>query len=309
MFMRSVLALLTLSLLSGCVEPVIRRNQNKTDEVLTPPGYDKADLKKRIWIVPFTESIAWDPKQGADPELSKSLLANMKQIFSDAKGPFLIAKPFDQGLDDSQANSDNSDEDLKSIAQASGADGYLKGTVVTAEVLRTELPDGLVKTNEFRVVLRVAYELYDAYSGRLLFRGQEEDKHVEQRSDVLRFEFKYPEIEKRLQAMSKKVALKIYHAVLPASARMGWTGRVLSVENARVFLNAGEKTGIRMGDILKVVEPFKQIADFQSGKLVGNVPGRIKGTIKIIQFFGDDGAVGVLQSGGGFSPGDNVQLY
>lgn len=298
---------LTLTLVS-CVEPVIRRDK-ETEDPITAANYDKADLKKRIWVVPFVPAIAWDQSLGADPEIAAALQKQLKELFGDPKGPFILAAPYGQGLDDSQVTSANSDEELKRIAQGAGADGYLKGTIVNVEVLRTKLPDGLVKTNEFRVLLRVSFELYDAFSGRVLYRGQEEEKHLEQRSDLLRSEVKYPELDRRLEIMGKKLSQRVYNAVLPVSVRMGWTGRVLSVENARVYINAGEKTGLRMGDILKVIEQYKQISDYESGRLVGNVPGRIKGTVKIIQFFGDDGAIGVLQSGGGFSAGDMVQLY
>jgi hypothetical protein len=42
---------------------------------------------------------------------------------------------------------------------------------------------------------------------------------------------------------------------------------------------------------------------------VGQAPGRVKGTMKLIQFFGTDASVGVLQSGGGISSGDRVELF
>lgn len=295
------------ALLTGCVEPVIRRNEDSAP--LVPSQYDKADVKKRIWVVPLSSSFAWDPKQGEDPNIAGVLGKSLSEAFANPAGPFAISVPFGQGVDDTQADASTQDEELKRIAQATGADGYLKATVVSVDVLRTQLPDGLVKTNDYRILLKVSFEVFDAFSGRALYRGQEEEKYTEQRSDLLRADAKYPELDRRLGIMSKKLAERVYNSVLPASSRMGWRGKVLSVENARVYLNAGEKTGLRMGDVLKVVEPFKQIADFESGRVIGNIPGRIKGTIKIIQFFGEDGAIGVLQSGGGFTPGDAVQLY
>jgi hypothetical protein len=309
MLIRGILGFVVFGSLTACVEPVIRRESGETSSSIKTADYEKSDLKKRIWILPFSTAIAWDPAHGDDPELSRALQKQLKDAFADKKGPFLLAQPFGQGIDDFQITSDDPDEELKRVAQRAGADGYLKGTIVNAEVLRTQLPDGLVKTNEFRILLRVNFELYDGFSGRLLFRGQEEEKHSEQRSDLMRAEARYPELDRRLRIMSQKLVQRIYNSVLPASSRMGWTGQVVSVENARVYLNSGERTGLRMGDVLKVIEPYKQIADFNSGRVVGNVPGRIKGTVKIIQFFGDDGSIGVLQSGGGFVPGDMVQLY
>lgn len=296
-----------LGLVVSCVEPVIRRSEESPAVAQVP--YEKADLKKRLWIVPLTTSIAWNPKKGPDPEIGPNLEKKLAEVLGKAEGPFTVTRPYGVGVDDSGVTAETENEELKQVAQAAGADGYLKVNVVEVDVLRTQLPEGLVKTADFRIVLKIAYELYDASSGRALLRGQEEEIYTEQRSDLLRSEAQYPELDRRLVKMSHKLAERLYQSLLPASTRMGWAGRVLSVENARVYLNAGEKTGLRMGDVLKIVEPYKQISDYESGRLVGNVPGRIKGTIKIVQFFGDDGAVGVLQSGGGFIPGDIAQLY
>jgi len=291
----------------SCVEPVIRRTQDSGP--VEAADYDKADLRKKLWVVPFDASFAWNQDQGAQPKIMKTFHDTLKNEVGKKSGPFMLATPFGQGIDDFQISSTESDSELKRIALASGADGYLKGNIVNVDVLRTQLPDGLVKVNEFRIELRVNFELYDAFSGRLMYRGEAEEKHVEQRSDLLRVEIKYPELERRLKTMSETLAKRVLANILPSSSRLGWTGRILSVENARVYLNAGDKTGLRIGDILKVVEPHKQIQDFESGRFVGRVPGRIKGTLKVIQFFGDDGAIAVLQSGAGFSSGDIVQLY
>lgn len=309
-FNSRVVEILTIFAVTGCVQPVIRRINEKSDAVAAGDvAYDKSDVKKRVWIVPFSAGFAWDSSLGDAPEIGAILQKTLKSTFENPRGPFLLAAPFGQGVDDTQVTSVDSDADLKRVAQAAGADGYIKGSIVSVDVIRTQLPDGLVKTNDFRLVLKVSFDLYDAFSGRLLFRGEEQEIHTEQRSDLLRSETKYPELDRRLEIMSQKLVQKIYNDILPASSRMGWTGRVVNVESARVFLNSGEKTGLRMNDILKVIEPYKQITDSQTGRVIGNVPGRIKGTVKIIQFFGDDGSIGILQSGGGFATGDMVQLY
>jgi hypothetical protein len=84
---------------------------------------------------------------------------------------------------------------------------------------------------------------------------------------------------------------------------------VLRIDGTRIYLNSGRRTGILVGDVLKVIEHPREIVDPQSGDLVGEAPGRMKGTVKVIQYFGSDGAIAVLQSGGGIFPGDQVELF
>ena len=51
------------------------------------------------------------------------------------------------------------------------------------------------------------------------------------------------------------------------------------------------------------------IYDPETGALIGMSKGDIKGTLEIIDFFGPDGAVSILHSGGSVTEGDFVQLY
>ena len=71
----------------------------------------------------------------------------------------------------------------------------------------------------------------------------------------------------------------------------------------------GQVSGVKIGDILKVVENPSEIYDSQMGYQLGKVSGKVKGTLEIISYFGQDGAVGVLHSGAGFKESDRVEFY
>jgi hypothetical protein len=77
----------------------------------------------------------------------------------------------------------------------------------------------------------------------------------------------------------------------------------------RIYLNAGQMTGLQVGDTLKVLDDGEEIFDPVSNQLIGQSPGRVKGTVKVIAYFGKDGSLCVLESGGGFREGDRVELY
>ncbi len=64
-----------------------------------------------------------------------------------------------------------------------------------------------------------------------------------------------------------------------------------------------------MGHILKVITEGRDIYDPDTGALIGTAQGEIKGAIEVIDYFGPDGAIAVLHSGGQIQKGDLVQMY
>jgi hypothetical protein len=88
-----------------------------------------------------------------------------------------------------------------------------------------------------------------------------------------------------------------------------WEGRIASVQGERIFLNVGKISGLAAGDLLRVVDEGEEIYDTESGSFIGKSPGRLKGTLEVVSFFGQDGAIAVIHSGGGFRENDRVELY
>ena len=78
---------------------------------------------------------------------------------------------------------------------------------------------------------------------------------------------------------------------------------------SKVYINAGRQSGLNVGDILKVMTEGQEIFDPESGALLGVSKGQVKGTLEVIDYFGADGAVTILHSGGSVTEGDFVQLY
>ena len=91
--------------------------------------------------------------------------------------------------------------------------------------------------------------------------------------------------------------------------KLSWEGRVALVTGDRIYINAGRLSGIQMGDILKILEKGQEIFDPESGGFLGDSPGRMKGTIEIVSYFGKDGSIGVIHSGSGFKENDKAELY
>lgn len=86
-----------------------------------------------------------------------------------------------------------------------------------------------------------------------------------------------------------------------------WSGRVAAVEDGSVYLNAGEESGMQIGQKLKVFSQGKEIKDPTTGLIIGRTEKEV-GVVKIASFFGDNGSVATVISGQTPAPGYLVRL-
>jgi hypothetical protein len=91
--------------------------------------------------------------------------------------------------------------------------------------------------------------------------------------------------------------------------RIQWRGKIAKINGAKLYINAGRATGVQIGDILKVSSSGQDIFDPDSGLFLGRTGGDLKGTLEVSEFFGEDGAISRIHSGGNFIEGDMIQLY
>ncbi|MEW6324998.1 MAG: CsgG/HfaB family protein [Nitrospirota bacterium] len=96
--------------------------------------------------------------------------------------------------------------------------------------------------------------------------------------------------------------------LLDRMAKIEWSGRVAAVQDGDVVINAGQKTGLKIGDRLAGYTLGKEVIDPETGLSMGRVRGQKKGTLEIIEFFGEDGAIAKPVDGAGFTQGDVVRL-
>lgn len=124
----------------------------------------------------------------------------------------------------------------------------------------------------------------------------ERDAHLSYRRNLLRY--------------SVKVAVRRFVPQLAKlGAKLDWTGRVARIIGSKIYVNAGRRSGLNVGDILKVMTEGEEIFDPETGALLGVSKGEVKGTLEIVDYFGPDGSVSILHSGGSVTEGDFVQLY
>jgi len=133
--------------------------------------------------------------------------------------------------------------------------------------------------------------VYSKETGSMLGLGSKSTYDTELRDGVLR--------DALAKAMIK---------ILKQLKAKEWNGRIAKVKRKKVYINAGQKTGLQVGNILVVQDLGEDIIDPQTGISLGKAPGDIKGELIITAFSGNDGSVATIRSGGGFLYNDLVKL-
>ena len=101
---------------------------------------------------------------------------------------------------------------------------------------------------------------------------------------------------------------EIAQGVLGSLRLFDWSARVVRAESDRVYIDAGQRSGLRTGDILDVYGPGEEIINPLTQLSLGWAPGVLKGRIQVSGFFGLDGAYATPLEGSDFRTQDVVKV-
>lgn len=264
--------------------------------------------RKRLMILPFLEASTVRSTRAA--QIARVALIRSLRKTDD----FVIVSNTDFPKDVSTyiKNGDYDLEAMGKIGDGMGLSAIIEGKVLEVRAKRVGDSVGLVRQIRARIDATVRIRVVNARNGSLLLEetrsAQIEDTttRVAERSYSDRFLEDDPQL---IDAVVKKAFQSTIPRIAQAIEKLSWEGRVALVKGDRVYLNAGRLSGLQIGDILKVTEEGEDVYDPETGVLIGTVPGRLKGTIEVVTYFGKDGAVGIVHSGSGFRENDKVELY
>ncbi len=198
------------------------------------------------------------------------------------------------------------------IATGMGLDSVIEGKILEIRVQKIGDEVGIFKQVQVRVNASVNVRAIATQNGKEIIN---EIRTAEIESSLTRFADNVYD-PKQLEThpeLVRQVVVKAFYGVIGKLvsdlSKLDWQGRVAMVSGDRVFINAGRLSGIQIGDVLKITEEGKEVFDPETGLLIGKSPGRMKGTIEVISYFGKDGAIAVVHSGSGFRENDQVEMY
>jgi hypothetical protein len=301
-------SLMAIILFSSCAPIARRRPISQATNNSMSKVSDFSPIKKKIALLQFFnespmggDDLALTATEEFRREISKSkeflldpeaetIFGNSKEIY--AGGGVKLAQ-------------------LSRKAKLSGVNIVIFGRIKEARIRQKSDEIGFVRKVKSLAETYVEIKVFDVLANKELFSETvdgnisddnlkfyqaESEDNLAYRQDLLRY--------------SVKVAVrKVISKVVSLGSRLDWMGRVAKIIGTRIYVNAGRMSGINMGDILKVITEGQEIYDPESGAMMGMSQGEVKGTLEVIDFFGTDGAICTLHSGGSVTEGDFVQLY
>ena len=269
---------------------------------------DESSPRKRLMILPFLDE-AIDRPQTIRDEARDEVIKELNRI-----GDIIVVDSKDLNLDFSKQIA-NTEYKMDQIAKASrelGVSAVLEGKILDIKVKRSSDPVGIFRQMKTQFECVVRMRVYSSRSSKELLNNTktvtltEEGMRVAENLSTDRLLKTNPEI---LQNLVKESFLEFTPQILATLERLSWEGRIALVNGDRIFLNVGRVSGLQRGDILKVSDEGDEVYDPQTGNYIGKVPGRLKGTLEVVEYFGQDGSIAVIHSGAGFKENDRVELY
>jgi len=277
------------------------RDRNQIGEASQPQG-----PRKRLGVLPFLDF-------GARPEKLKneSQIRFIEELNRDTQlVGFLVDR---KSMNNCPVQ--NEEYDLRACSRDSQKLGYqalVEGKILDFSIKRKADPVGVIRKvrTTFEAVLRLR-----VYS----VRGQKEifntDKTVTYSLDSTRIGERATAdelLENNPQLVEKIIVdgfLEFIPQIQKVLGKMSWEGRIAAIQGQKIYLNVGSVSGLQIGDLVRVYQEGSEIYDPEMGTAIGKAPGAVKGTLEVVSFFGHDGAVAVVHSGGGFKENDRIELY
>jgi hypothetical protein len=301
-----LLSILVISFISSCApisrrRPVSQANRSKTVSEFSPikkkiallTFYNEAPMGGEDLAITATEEFRREMAKSRefifDPE-AESIFGNSKEIY--AGGGIKLAQ-------------------LARKAKMSGVNVVIFGRVKEARVRQKSDEIGFVRKVKSLAETYLEIKAYDVLSNKELFTDTMDGNISD---DNLRFyqaesEDNLAYRQGLLRYSVKVAARKFVPRITKLGSRLDWMGRVAKIIGTKIYINAGRNSGLNLGDILKVITEGQEIFDPESGAMIGMSQGEVKGTLEVVDYVGQDGAVCNLHSGGSVTEGDFVQLY
>jgi len=301
-----VVSLLSLVLVS-CSTPVVKRDYEGRRQGDAPKQSFQSVRKKVALLTFFNESPYGGEDLGiiATEELRKELART---------GEFMVdpmAMKIFGSSKEIYAGGGVKLVQLSRRAKIEGINLVVFGRVVEARVREKTDEIGFVRETKSFTEAKLEVRIFDVNSNKEIytetlqgyaddqtyrFFAEDRENNLNQRRDLLRYGVRV-------------AARKSIPRMLEIARKLDWVGRVAKIVGSRIYVNAGRESGLQIGDVLKVMTEGQEIFDPETGALIGVSKGEVKGTVEIVDYFGPDGTIAILHSGGSVLEGDFVQLY
>ena len=294
--------------LTGCTSTIksVHRDDNVKINSIEASGIDFKGPKLRVGVVNFENNAA---RKVRDLEIvATNILTTMLQ----QSGQFIVVPQQDMNsvLDQQDLTASDIINPGTAIQMGKilGLNAILTGSITSYAEL-VESSNTLLSQSKTQVAkVGVDYRIVDTTTGVQLFASHGNGEFRKTSGGLLGFGSKSSADTTLKDGALRDALAKAMNKITGQLTSDLWSGRIAQIKDNFIYINAGKQTGLRIGDTLIVQELGADIIDPQTGVSLGRAPGVVRGKLQINGFFGKNGSVAGVISGGGFKNNDLVKL-
>jgi len=179
-------------------------------------------------------------------------------------------------------------------SQLVGVSALIYGAV-TELGTKTEWTDAGVSQTKIQTAhAKVTIRLVDPVTGVVLYSEFGEANARKESTQTMGFGSKASYDATLVDEALNGAIAKLTGNVLNNLRNLPWKAPVVEVAEGQVFIGAGKSTGLKIGNVLTVEKPGKQVPNPMTGAMM-TLPGTTIGHVEVVSFFGnnevDEGAV------------------
>lgn len=306
--MRAVLAIL-FGLIAGCQSSPTHSGKDAVElrDVEVNARGDDESPRHRVLVLPFLDEKADRSKKVADTARQTFIRELLKTR------QFIAVALEDFPQDPKKFITTDQEYDMPAIARVAstmGVAAVIEGKVMEVHARNRGDSVGFIRSLKAQVETKTRLRVFAGKNGKEILnevRSATEETNSTHTGDIPANQL--AEDPDLIRQSVRKAFVGGLPSLVRAIEKLSWEGRIAMVSGEKIYLNAGRLSGLQVGDILKVSEDGEDVYDPDTGRFIGTAPGRLKGTIEVVSYFGKDGAISVIHSGSGFSENDRVELY
>jgi hypothetical protein len=258
---------------------------------MVPFTYPSPKMKRRVIVLPISDETNY--KAEGLGELATRRLASKLE----GTGTIITVDPATLNL----AGPISDPQTMKTLNENFGVQAIITGSLsdVYTTTSRTE---GKEQRETSFAMSKLSLTVFNTETGQLIkqLSGRNPMTLSRERGDLSSEKAKIKAIDLTIEVVSEDL--------LKSILSLDWQARVASVEDGKVFINAGRLSNLAKGDLLEVYAFGEEKIDVKTKQSLGRTRGPFKGDIEVVELFGVDACWAKTRKGTQFAPSDQVFL-
>lgn len=252
-------------------------------------NYPSPKMKRRLMVLPMVDQTNYK-EEGLGELATKRLISRLEST-----GAIICVDP--NTLNGKGVLTEPTT--LKTLNELYGIQAVLKGTLSDVYTSSSKIEGKDERETSF-AMSKISLEIYNTDTGILLkqLSGRNPISLTRERGDMSSEKAKIRAIDLAIEILAEDL--------LKSVLMLDWHARIASLENEKVYVNAGRLSGLDKGSVLDVYSPGEQIVDSKTKVPLGTTKGKYKGELEVSELFGVDACWAKVKKGSNFSPTDFI---